>query len=127
MRVVPSAALPASATLNTPEYWYVWAIDGYNFARFNRFMTRCLSCNGILASGEKSCYGCGTAAVKITGNGGSRVAGLLTALFVGSLLLTVASCFSFLSDRTPPFAACLAASVVLLFVRRSADQFTKKS
>jgi len=89
-------------------------------------MTRCLSCNGILTAREKSCYACGSAAVEIKGNGGSRVAGILTALFVASLLLTVASCFSFLSDRTPPFAACLASSVVLLFVRRSADQFTGK-
>jgi hypothetical protein len=89
-------------------------------------MTRCLSCNGILKSKEKSCYGCGSAAVEVKRNGGNRFASLVTALFISSALLTVASMFSFLSDRTPPFSACLAATVVLMFVKRSADQFKVK-
>ena len=112
--------------MNTPEHWYVWAIDGYDFTSFNRRMTRCLSCNGILKNRETSCYGCGTAAVQPKKNGGNRFAGMVTALFIASALLTVASMFSFFSDRTPPFSACLAATVVLMFVKRSADQFKSK-
>jgi MFS superfamily sulfate permease-like transporter len=89
-------------------------------------MTRCLSCNGILKSKEKSCYGCGTAAVEVKRNGGNRFASFVTALFIASALLTVASMFAYFSDRTPPFSACLAATVVLMFVKRSADQFKTK-
>jgi len=84
-------------------------------------MTRCLSCNGILRTQEKSCFVCGAAAVELKRPTGKRLAGIITAVFIASLLLTAAS---FFSDRTPPFSACLAASVVMLFVKRSADQFT---
>ncbi|HUK90696.1 MAG TPA: hypothetical protein VLZ81_09880 [Blastocatellia bacterium] len=45
----------------------------------------------------------------------------MTLAFFGSVALTGASLF--LTDRTPPFSACLTATVVLLFVKRSADQF----
>jgi hypothetical protein len=89
-------------------------------------MTRCLSCNGILTSREKSCYGCGTVADVPKADMGKRIANIVNVLFIGSLVLTVASFISYFSEHTPPFSACLATSVVLLFVKRSADQFTSK-
>ena len=86
-------------------------------------MTRCLSCNGILKSQEKSCFGCGELVVEIKSNKGKSFSSFISALFIASLLLTGASLFT---DRTPPFAACSAASVVLLFVKRAADEFTSQ-
>jgi hypothetical protein len=86
-------------------------------------MTRCLSCNGILRTQETTCFGCGAPTVEKKSNGGKRFAGLISILFFASCALTVASLFF---DATPPFTACGAATVVLLFVKRSADQFTAK-
>jgi hypothetical protein len=85
-------------------------------------MTRCLSCNGIMQAKEKSCFGCGAAVVVDTkSKGKQRFAGLISILFIASLVLTVASLFW---DKTPPFVACGAASLILMFVKRSADSFT---
>lgn len=84
-----------------------------------------MTCNGILKRGESVCYGCGERAAK-DHKGPSlsqRFATLMSLAFFGSLALTGASLF--VSDHTPPFAACLTATVVLLFVKRSADQFTR--
>lgn len=89
-------------------------------------MTRCLVCNGILRKGEKVCFTCGDGASKKAGGKslGKGFATLITLAFFGSLGLTCASFF--MADRTPPFTACLAASVILLFVKRSADVTSEK-
>ena len=89
-------------------------------------MTRCTTCNGILRKGEKVCFGCGDSAPKRSRSKslGRNFAALITLAFFASLALTGASWF--FSDRTPPFAACLACSVILLFVKRSADQTAEK-
>ena len=89
-------------------------------------MTRCPSCNGIMKSGEKSCYVCGERGPKQSGASPSlrgRWATLVSIAFFASLALTVASLFA--SDYTPPFIACVTASVVLLFLKRASDQFTR--
>jgi hypothetical protein len=71
---------------------------------------------------EKSCFGCGAAIVVDTkSKSKQRFAGLITILFIASLVLTVASLFW---DKTPPFVACGATSLILMFVKRSADAFT---
>ncbi|HYL75570.1 MAG TPA: hypothetical protein VEU96_15260 [Bryobacteraceae bacterium] len=84
-------------------------------------MTRCSTCNGILRKGEKVCFTCGNGTPKSNHNSsmGKGFATLITLAFFASLALTAASFF--FSDRTPPFIACLASSVILLFVKRSAD------
>jgi hypothetical protein len=90
-------------------------------------MTRCSSCNGILQKGEKNCFGCGEATVsKSNAKGALRknIASLLTLTFFASLALTAASFF--FADRTPPFIACLTSSIILLFVKRSADQTSER-
>jgi hypothetical protein len=57
-------------------------------------MTRCLTCNGILAKNERVCYSCGEAAPIHTRSSGYSL--LLALAFIVSLGLTA---FSFLSGR----------------------------
>jgi len=89
-------------------------------------MTRCSTCNGILRKGEKVCFTCGNGTPKSNhkSSAGKSFAGLITLAFFASLALTGASWF--FSDRTPPFAACLSCSVILLFVKRSADATSER-
>jgi hypothetical protein len=85
-------------------------------------MTRCPTCNGILRKSEKVCFTCGEGTPKSnhkSSSMGKGFATLITLAFFASLALTAASFF--FSSRTPPFIACLACSVILLFVKRSAD------
>ena len=53
----------------------------------------------------------------------ARWATFVSVAFFASLALTVASLF--VADYTPPFIACVTASVVLLFLKRASDQFTR--
>ena len=86
-------------------------------------MLRCMVCNGILRKEEKACFTCGTGVSQETKNTpfAKRISSIMTLVLIGSVLLTGAS---FFSNRTPPFSACLASSIILLFVKRSADQFS---
>ena len=88
-------------------------------------MTRCLACNGILKQGETVCYACGDGVPKEASKNPwtKRFSLLITLAFLASLVLTGVS---FFSNRTPPFSVCVAASVILLFVKRSADQLREK-
>jgi len=88
-------------------------------------MTRCLACNGILKAGESTCYACGDEVPKAVAANpwNKKFSFFINCFFVASLLLTVAS---FFTDRTPPFSICIAVSVILLFVKRSADQLREK-
>ena len=74
-----------------------------------------------MRKGEKVCFTCGDSAPKKTKGApfAKRFARWITFTFLASIALTG---FSWFSDRTPPFSACLAASVILLFVKRTADQ-----
>jgi hypothetical protein len=89
-------------------------------------MTRCVSCNSILRTDEKACFTCGDAVPKKKHGKslGKSFASLLTLTFFASLALTAASFF--FADHTPPFIGCLAASIILLFVKRSADQTSER-
>jgi hypothetical protein len=89
-------------------------------------MIRCSSCNGILRNDEKACFVCGEKTTKqVRGKSmGKNFAVVITMAFFASLALTAASFF--FSSRTPPFIACLASSVILLFVKRSADQTSER-
>jgi hypothetical protein len=89
-------------------------------------MTRCASCNGIMKHDERSCYVCGERGEKRRGVSPSmraRWATCVSVAFFTSLALTIASLF--LSEYTPPFIACITATVVLLFLKRASDQFTR--
>ncbi len=78
-----------------------------------------------MRAAEKVCFSCGEDIPKpvATTSMGKKFAVVITLLFFGSLALTGAS---FFMDRTPPFIACLAASIILLFVKRSADQQSER-
>jgi uncharacterized membrane protein YjjP (DUF1212 family) len=53
----------------------------------------------------------------------ARWATFITIAFFASIALTIASLVA--SDYTPPFVACITATVVLLFLKRASDQFTR--
>lgn len=73
---------------------------------------------------DAACYSCGEAnpgKLKQKGKGNS-FATAASVLFFMSIGLTI---FSLFSEHAPPVSLCLAVSLVLLFVRSSADQFKK--
>ncbi len=85
-------------------------------------MLRCQSCNGILTKAETVCYTCGEktgAAEKTKGAGFSTVASIV---FYISLGLTGLSIFT---NFAPPLSVCIPITLVLLFVKSSADQLRK--
>jgi hypothetical protein len=89
-------------------------------------MTRCANCNGIMTQSEKACYACGEKAPKqgtASPSMRARWATFLNVAFFASAALTIASLFA--SDYTPPFVGCVTATVVLLFLKRASDQFTR--
>ena len=87
-------------------------------------MTRCLSCNGILKPGEKTCFGCSAPAPGYSTNSGfgARFAWLIKIVFFASVTLTIASLFT---DSTPPFSICLVTSFILLLIVSSADKMSE--
>ena len=88
-------------------------------------MDRCLDCNATLKKEETRCWACGSAVPqKQNGvNPALRFAGIIKYLFFASAALTVGSLFLSIL----PFSKCLVATVVLLFVKSSADQMLEKS
>jgi len=86
-------------------------------------MLRCASCNGILTKTEAVCYSCG----EKTGLGleNRKSAGFYTVasiVFYISLAMTGLAIFT---KYGPPLAVCGPVTVVLLFVKSSADQLKK--
>ena len=87
-------------------------------------MLRCSSCNGILTKAESTCYTCGAKqddGKPKTKGGFSTVA---SGMFYLSLGLTVLSIFT---SFAPPLAVCIPVTLILLFVKSSADQLRKNS
>lgn len=86
-------------------------------------MLRCPSCNGILTKTETVCYSCGEKTVpsneRAKGVGFNTVASIV---FYISLTLTVVSIFS---NYAPPLSVCVPVTIILLFVKSSADQLRK--
>ncbi|HLG95108.1 MAG TPA: hypothetical protein VKX49_02220 [Bryobacteraceae bacterium] len=87
-------------------------------------MLRCTSCNGILTKTEKVCYSCGSAieqnAEEKTKGGGFNT--VVSIVFYMSLGLTGLSMFT---NFAPPLSVCIPITVVLMFVKSSADQLKK--
>lgn len=88
-------------------------------------MDRCLACNGILKPGEKVCYACGDGVPPPVASTpwSKRVSLTITLMFFGAVGMTG---WSFFSDRAPRTSICLASAVILMFVKRSADQLLEK-
>lgn len=87
-------------------------------------MLRCTSCNGILTKTEKTCYSCG-AAIEQNAEQKSKAGGfnlVVSVVFYISLGLTALSLFT---NYAPPLSVCIPISLVLMFVKSSADQLKK--
>jgi len=88
-------------------------------------MERCRACNASIKSGETVCFGCGIAIGKK--DSGAAVAERFVLIskivFILSATMTVASLFF---SATPPFWKCLVATIVLMFVKSSAEQMLEK-
>jgi len=86
-------------------------------------MLRCLSCNGILQKSETVCYSCGEkidGAAKAKSKGSFySVAAMLFYISLGATGLSIFTKFG------PPLAVCVPATIVLMFVKSSADQVKK--
>jgi hypothetical protein len=90
-------------------------------------MLRCLQCNGSLLKNEVACFTCGAPAVKCISNKElfrRRFCKVADIAFYFCVVLTVAS---LVTDYVPSFIKCLAATVILLFVRSSATQMRDSS
>jgi hypothetical protein len=88
-------------------------------------MQRCLSCNGIMTKSETVCYSCGDkTGLVATGAKASRSGFTLvvSAVFYLSIGLTGVSIFT---SFGPPLAVCVPITLVLMFVKSSADQLKK--
>ena len=84
-------------------------------------MQRCRTCEGTIAKNETECITCGTP-VKPKGNpnkGRVRFSKLVTVMLFCSAGLTLAGLFT---DYGPPFMTGVAVCVVLVLVKKSADE-----
>jgi uncharacterized protein (DUF983 family) len=88
-------------------------------------MDRCRACNSSIKSSETACFSCGTeVGKKDTGAAvAARFVLLSKIVFIVSATMTVASLFF---SATPPFWKCLVATIVLMFVKSSAEQMLEK-
>jgi hypothetical protein len=88
-------------------------------------MDRCRECNSSVKTGETNCFNCGSL-IRIQ-EAGAGVAGRFVLVskivFILSATMTVASLFF---SATPPFSKCLVATIVLLFVKSSAEQMLER-
>jgi hypothetical protein len=88
-------------------------------------MERCRACNSSVKYGETVCFNCGTAVEKKDARAAmaTRFVLLTKIGFILSATMTVASLFF---SATPPFWKCLVATIVLMFVKSSAEQMLEK-
>jgi hypothetical protein len=88
-------------------------------------MDRCRECNSSVKTGETACFNCGSAVrLKEVGPGlAERFVLVSKIIFILSAIMTVAS---LIFSATPPFWKCLVATVVMLFVKSSAEQMLEK-
>jgi hypothetical protein len=89
-------------------------------------MARCQQCNGSLKPGETKCFVCGAAVPQANPKTPfrERCRTVIKIAFIASVVLTLASLFT---DFTPSFVKCSALTVILLFVKNSADQMSDAS
>ncbi len=83
-------------------------------------MKRCRTCEGTIAKNETVCITCGTPVqTKNTNKGRARFSKLVTVMLFCSAAFTVAGIFT---DYGPPFMTGVAVCVVLVLVKKSADE-----
>ena len=94
-------------------------------AGYTRIMPACLNCGGRLCKGDTKCFTCEMPIAEVRSQrdvnlGWIRV--ILTILFFLCVVLTIASLFI---EVGPSFYKCLAATVILHFVREAAVQMSE--
>ena len=103
------------------------AACGANVAasEYDEATERCLDCNCSLRPDEVACISCGSPRKPSAKKPSMmvRFAKGVQILFIISCVITVASLFL---PATPSFLKCLATTVILLFVNRSAEQMAEK-
>jgi DNA-directed RNA polymerase subunit N (RpoN/RPB10) len=115
-----SQALVERASPNgTPGPW-----TDRHFSSFNRIMTRCASCNGIVARQDVVCYSCGDPIPEsVRPWRPKRISKVGNVAFLASLGLTA---FCFLSPGKLSLWPSLGLSTFLLIVRIVADRGANK-
>jgi ABC-type uncharacterized transport system permease subunit len=86
-------------------------------------MQRCKQCESPLAKTDVSCINCGELihVVEPKGNFKKRFGKVVTVLFIISSALTVVALFT---SYVGSFMTCLGATIVLLMVKKSADEMS---
>ena len=86
-------------------------------------MQRCKQCESALAKSDTACVHCGELVnpVKPKTNFRGRFGKLVTVLFILSALLSLVALFT---NYVGSFVTCLAVTIVLLMVKKSADEMS---
>jgi len=86
-------------------------------------MERCKQCESPLAKSDVSCVNCGELTRPVKSKTGFRqhFGKVVTGLFLLSAILTVVSLFT---NYVGSFMTCLGATIVLLMVKKSADEMS---
>ena len=86
-------------------------------------MERCKQCESPLAKSDVSCVNCGELTRPLKSKTGYRqhFGKVVTALFLLSAILTVVALFT---NYVGSFMTCLGATIVLLMVKKSADEMS---
>lgn len=86
-------------------------------------MQRCKQCESPLAKTDAACVNCGESAVVVMAKPDfkKRFGKLVTVLFILSAVLTVVALFT---SYVGSFVTCLATTIVLLMVKKSADEMS---
>jgi hypothetical protein len=85
-------------------------------------MLRCSSCNGLLAKEEKVCFTCGNKTDHVAAATKIGFHTLVAVFFYICLAMTILSIFT---SFGPKLSLCVPVTVILLFVKSSADQQNK--
>lgn len=85
-------------------------------------MLRCSSCNGLLAKEEKVCFTCGNKTGQTAAAQKIGFHTLVAVFFYICLAMTILSIFT---SFGPKLSLCVPVTVILLFVKSSADQQNK--
>jgi uncharacterized membrane protein len=86
-------------------------------------MERCKQCESPIAKGDVNCVNCGelVKTVERKTNFRQHFGKIVTALFILSALLSVVALFT---NYVGSFITCLAVTIVLLMVKKSADEMS---
>lgn len=88
-------------------------------------MDHCRECNSSIAKGETACFKCGSA-VRKTENGPTMASRFVLFSKIGFILSAVMTVASLMFNATPPFWKCAVCTVVMQFVKSSAEQMAEK-